>query len=303
LLKEYHPNVSIKAVLAKNLLNIIGSPLHLTKTVMNLVSNAAEAISGRGEVVISTTIRYVDRPIKGYDRMMEGDYVILTVSDTGIGISPEDMEKIFEPFYTKKTMGRSGTGLGMAVVWGTVKDHKGYIDVKSTNGVGTEVAVYFPATRKEKAEGKPQTQSVIEYTGKGEQILIVDDVQTQREIASSILERLGYVTASVSSGEAAIDYLKTQSADLVILDMIMPQGMDGYETYKRITEIKSDQKVMIASGFSESERVRKTQRLGAGSYIKKPYTLEKIGSTVRWELDRNVFQTPRETGSEIVPGM
>jgi len=117
-----------------DLLNILGSPAHLYKTVMNLVSNAAEAMPDGGTISISTENRYIDQPISGYDHVEEGDYVVFTVSDTGVGISSEDRERIFEPFYTKKAMGRSGTGLGMAVVWGTVKDHKGYIDLQSTEG-------------------------------------------------------------------------------------------------------------------------------------------------------------------------
>ncbi|MEN6620162.1 MAG: PAS domain S-box protein, partial [Smithella sp.] len=118
-LKSYHPEVKICTELEEGLLNIKGSPIHIGKTIMNLVSNATEAISGQGEVTLRTENRYLDYPIRGYDSMQEGDYALLIVSDTGIGISDNDVGKIFEPFYTKKVMGRSGTGLGLAVVWGT----------------------------------------------------------------------------------------------------------------------------------------------------------------------------------------
>ncbi len=150
-LQSYHPGIQIETNLEKDTLNILGSSTHLSKTVMNLVSNAAEAMPEGGNLIVSTENRYIDRPITGYDDVKQGDYVVLTVSDTGTGISPDDMEKIFEPFYTKKKMGRSGTGLGMAVVWGTVKDHKGYIDVQSTEGKGTTFTLYFPVTRKKPA--------------------------------------------------------------------------------------------------------------------------------------------------------
>ncbi|MBW1765382.1 MAG: hypothetical protein JRJ23_11740, partial [Deltaproteobacteria bacterium] len=163
--------------LDKDLLNIIGSPVHLSKMLMNLVSNAAEAMPAGGKIKISTENRYVGTPVKGYDNVKEGDYVVLTVSDTGTGIPGEDLEKIFEPFYTKKIMGRSGTGLGMAVVWGTVKDHKGYIDVDSTVGKGTTFTLYFPITSKE-IEGEKKPLSIEEYSGNGEKILVVDDVET-----------------------------------------------------------------------------------------------------------------------------
>jgi CheY-like chemotaxis protein len=238
-----------------------------------------------GEIFISTENRYIDSPIRGYDHIEEGDYVILTVSDTGVGISKKDRERIFEPFYTKKVMGRSGTGLGMAVVWGTVKDHKGYIDVKSTEGKGTTFTLYFPVTRKELAKEKPGL-SIEDYMAKGESVLVVDDVEEQRELASRMLKRLRYSVTSVSSGEEAVDYMKDNSADLVMLDMIMDPGIDGLETYKRIIEFHPEQKAIIVSGFSETRKVKKAQRLGAGAYVKKPYLLEKIGLAVRDELDK-----------------
>lgn len=283
-LKKYHPNVQIKINSETNLLNILGSPVHLFGTVMNLVSNAAEAIGDSGEIILSTTNEYIDKPITGYDYVKEGDYVVLTVADNGMGISVEDIEKIFEPFYTRKKMGRSGTGLGMAVVWGTVKDHNGYIDVQSIQGKGTTFRLYFPVTRREAAEEKTAV-SIDDYSGT-ETVLIVDDVKEQREIASMMLSKMGYSVASVSSGEDAIEYLKKHSADLILLDMIMDPGIDGLDTYKNILKLNPGQKAIIASGYSETERVKKAQELGAGPYVKKPYTLEKVGRVVRTELDQ-----------------
>ena len=174
---------------------------------MNLVSNASEAISDEGEVIIRTKNCYIDKPIGGYDDVREGDYVVLTVSDNGRGISASDIKKIFEPFYTKKVMGRSGTGLGLAVVWGTVKDHDGYIDVQSEDGRGSTFTIYLPATREE-LTGDEQKTSPEHYMGKGETILVVDDVKEQREVAGSMLTRLGYRVEAVSSGEEAVAYLK-----------------------------------------------------------------------------------------------
>ena len=284
-LKSFHPNVDIKANLEKDLLNIKGSTAHLSKTVFNLISNAAEAMPDGGKIFISTENLYIDRPIKGYDQVDEGDYVVVTVSDSGIGISEEDIERIFEPFYTKKVMGRSGTGLGMAVVWGTVKDHKGYIDVESTEGKGTTFTLYFPVTKEEMDIDKSLI-SIEDYMGKGESVLIVDDVEEQREIASVMLKKLGYSVTSVSSGEEAIEYMKDNSADLLVLDMIMDPGIDGLETYKRILKLHPKQKAIIASGFSETDRVKKAKKLGAGAYVKKPYVLEKIGLAIKEELEK-----------------
>ncbi len=122
--------------------------------------------------------------------------------------------------------------------------------------------------------------------GKGEAILVVDDVEEQRKTASGMLKELGYSVASVSSGEEAVEYLKANEADLLVLDMIMDPGMDGLETYKTILEIHPGQKAVIASGFSETDRARKLQHLGAGPYIRKPFLLEKIGIAVKEELEK-----------------
>lgn len=284
-LKFSHPGVNVRAELEDGLLNIKGSPIHLGKTIMNLVLNAFEALSGQGEVLIKTENRYLDHPVQGYDEMQEGDYVVLAVSDTGGGISADDRGKIFEPFYTKKVMGRSGTGLGLAVVWGTVKDHRGYIDVTSEEAKGSTFTLYFPVARETPEKIKKALPS-ISYMSKGESILIVDDVQEQRELAMSMLGRLEYQVETVACGEEAIEYLKNKKTDLVVLDMIMDQGIDGLETYRRILMINPQQKAVIVSGFSETDRVRNAQEMGAGAFVRKPYILEKIGLAVRKELDR-----------------
>jgi len=285
-LKSYHPNVEVESHLDSALLNVLGSPVHLTKTVMNLVSNAAEAMPDGGKIEIRTKNKYIDLPITGYDKVEEGDYVVLTVSDKGIGIAPEAINQIFEPFYTKKVMGRSGTGLGMAVVWGTVKDHKAYIHVESDEGKGTTIEIYFPVTRKP-IRSNDRPVSFENYQGAGQTILVVDDVKEQREIAAKILTQLGYSVETVSGGKEAFEYIKSKPADLIVLDMIMPPGIDGLETYKRIISKYPQQKAIIASGFSETARVRKAQKLGAGKYLKKPYTIEKIGLAVKSELGKN----------------
>ncbi|MHB8770796.1 MAG: PAS domain-containing hybrid sensor histidine kinase/response regulator [Syntrophales bacterium] len=282
-LTAYHPHVVFRAECSPHLHNIKGSPVHLAKTVMNLVSNAAEAVPHTGEVVIRTENRHLDTPPTGHDTMQRGDYCVLTVADNGTGISPADMEKIFEPFYTKKVMGRSGTGLGLAVVWGTVQDHRAHIDVQSEDGKGSAFTIYFPATTEAPAEERPSPVPD-QYRGAGESILVVDDVQEQREVATSMLGSLGYRVRTCSSGEGAVAFLKTHAVDLLILDMIMDPGIDGLETYERIRKINPLQKALIVSGFSETNRVRKALALGADSYVKKPYTLETIGLAIRKAL-------------------
>ena len=285
---SYHPQVSVDVHLEEALLYITGSPVHLAKTLMNLVSNAAEAMPEGGTVNISTKNLYIDNPLEDYAdlNLRVGEYVVLEVSDMGMGISSEDMERIFDPFYTKKVMGRTGTGLGMAVVWGAVKDHQGHIDLESEIGKGTTFTIYFPATREEPKKVEPLL-SLEKYASKGESILVVDDVEEQRFIASSMLTKLGYTVTSVHSGEEAVAYLEKHSVDLLLLDMIMDPGIDGLETYRLILKNHPRQKAIIASGFSETIRVKEARKLGAGAYIKKPYLLEKIGLAVRTELDKD----------------
>lgn len=281
---EYHPKAQITSDFDVDVSNIMGSPVHLFQTVMNLVSNATEAMVDGGTVSIAVFDQHIDRRMDGYEEIPAGDYVVLHVDDSGYGIAPDDIDRIFEPFYTKKKMGRSGTGLGMAVVWGTVKDLDGFIDVQSTEGVGTQFSLYFPVTSKV-LPPKEEVIPVEAYSGK-ERILVVDDVPEQREIASAILKTLGYSVDVVSSGEGAIEFLKENRVQLVILDMIMDPGMDGLSTYQEIIKIYPQQKVLIASGYSETIRVKEAQRSGAGAYLKKPYTLEEIGLAVRAELGK-----------------
>ncbi len=281
---SYHTGVRVEVDLERGLPNIVGSPIHLRKTIMNLASNAAEAQPGGGSILISTRGRSVDRPIEGYERVDPGEYVVVRVKDKGEGIPENDLHRIFEPFYTKKAMGRSGTGLGMAVVWGTIQDHKGFIDVNSREGEGSVFDLYFPVTRETIGEQR-DVIPVEDYKGNKETILVVDDIPEQREIAADILRKLNYVVAVASSGEEAIEYMKSHLADLLVLDMIMDPGIDGLETYKQIIGMHPGQKAIITSGFAESDRVRIAQRLGAGAYIKKPYMMEKIGLAVKKELN------------------
>jgi CheY-like chemotaxis protein len=208
---------------------------------------------------------------------------MLVVSDTGAGISPEDMGKIFEPFYTRKKMGRSGTGLGTTIVWGTVQDHSGYIDVESTEGKGTTFTLYFPATRDKLAEDDVAADRE-SYSGNGESILVVDDMESQRQIATAVLTELGYRVMSVSSGEAAVEYLQSHTADLLVLDMIMDPGMDGLATYEKILQLNPEQKAIVVSGFSETDRVKEFQDLRSGEYLKKPFLMENLGLAVKKEL-------------------
>ncbi|NOR24166.1 MAG: DUF3365 domain-containing protein [Desulforhopalus sp.] len=279
----YFPDIEIITNFEPELLNIRGSSIHLKKTIMNLISNSAEAIPQRGQITLLTENRYVDTPIKGYEEVQEGDFVVLSVCDNGTGIESDDLNHIFEPFYTKKVMGRSGTGLGMSVVWGTIQDHKGYLNVETVIGRGTRFELFFPVTS-ETVDNDKQLIELKYYLGNDEEILIIDDDIGQREIAGAMLNKLGYKTSTAASGEEGVEFLKNHPVDLVVLDMIMAPNIDGLETYRKIIEHSPGQKAIIASGFSETSRIKEAQRLGVGEYVKKPYTLERIGLAVKNEL-------------------
>ncbi len=281
-LLEFHPTITVDTNLDADLFNIRGSQTHIRSVVMNLVSNASEAIEGSGHVTISTANRYVDNPMRNYDDIKRGEYVVLEVSDDGSGIPSSDLEQIFEPFFTKKVMGRSGTGLGLTLVWNVIHDHDGYIDVRSDDR-GTTFTLYFPITREDLLDNKLSVP-IKDLSGDGELVLVVDDVKSQREILCSMLEKFQYNAKAVSSGEEAIEYLKEHTVDLVLLDMLMDPGINGRQTYEKIIELHPGQNAVIVSGYTQTDDVKETQRMGAGQYIKKPVTLEKFGLAVKEAL-------------------
>lgn len=283
-IEAHHSGVRFCAELDPDLLNTSCSTVHIKKILMNLAANAAEAIADKGMVTVATRNRYLDTPLRGYAEIRCGEYVMLSVSDDGTGIPHQRLERIFEPFYTKKVLGRSGTGLGLAVVWNAVQDHDGYINVTS-GAQGTVFDLYFPMVREEIAVD-PHALPLSRYAGTGQRVLVVDDEPDQCALACRMLARLGYRAESVSSGEAALVYLQDNAVDLIVLDMIMAPGMDGLETFRRILDRHPGQRAVITSGYSETDRVREAQSLGAGEYVKKPYLLETIGMAVKMALNR-----------------
>jgi signal transduction histidine kinase len=281
-LARAQPEVEVEVDLASDLLNVMGSPVHLSKVIMNLVTNAFEAMPEGGALSIDTRCVTLDRPLAGYEYVEPGDYVLLRVSDTGVGIEEDDLERIFEPFYTKKKMGRSGSGLGLAVVYGVAHDHKARIDLCTEIGIGSEFSIYFPVTR----DLFLVPEQPDEDYGGTESVLVIDDLQEQRDVATRLLTSLGYRVTAVDGGQAALDALQEQRADLLVLDMILGDGPDGLDAYREIVRRCPGQRAIIASGFSETQRVKEAQALGVGPFVRKPYTLQTLGKAVRKELDR-----------------
>lgn len=273
------PGLSCASDLQASASLIVCSPVHINKTVMNLLINAIEAIDDQGAIVIATRNQTVTEEESQPHGLQAGDYIVLTVEDDGSGIDAKDLEHIFEPFYTKKVMGKSGTGLGLAIVWNTVHDHGGYVVVESSEK-GTCFSLYFPlCDDKEKVAQEADKPEIMR--GNNEQILVVDDEVQLRDLASQMLHVLGYKVDVVCSGEEAVEFIRQTPVDLVVLDMVMDPGMNGRKTYEEILKLSPGQKAIIASGFSESDEVKMTIALGAQGVICKPYSMDQLGAMVQ----------------------
>ncbi len=269
--------LKLKLDLNATLWTVNGSLIHIKKSLMNLVTNGIESLGENGTILIRTENSTVNTALAQEINIAPGSYVILQVSDTGSGIPEADLKRIFEPFFTKKEMGRSGTGLGLTIVANTIQDHAGGMVVESDSG-GTTFKLYFPARPKGSIPQKEEQPG--EIRGHNEHILVIDDIAQQRDLAQQILTELGYRVDTVDSGEKALLYLKKHPVDVIILDMIMTPGISGYETYRQIIATNPQQKAVIASGFAESRDIKETLKLGAGAFIQKPYTITTISTAV-----------------------
>jgi len=281
---QRYPDIKVASYLEGKLQNISCSVMHLSKSIMNLVNNAAEAIQTTGQITLSTKNVQFAAPQQAYETIDPGEYVMISVEDDGPGISAQDLQQIFSPFYSKKVMGRSGTGLGLAVVWNTVHDHGGFIDVVSSNK-GSMFALYFPINKFGVCKPAQQSPVINQYQGNGERVLVVDDQKSQREIACRLLTRLGYHPLSVASGEEAVEFIKQTPVDLVILDMLMDPGINGCETYEQILRHAPGQKAIITSGYSNAEDVNRATDLGVSQFVKKPYSLHELAQALKMEID------------------
>jgi PAS domain S-box-containing protein len=284
-LKSCHPSIQFEQHLAVTLPAILCSPIHVKKSIMNLVINGAEAIEKEGTVSLVTRCHTPGKTWAHKHGLDPRDYVVLSISDTGSGIQEQDIDHIFEPFYTKKMMdNKSGTGLGLSIVWNAMQDHQGTVTV-SRNDNTTTFDLHFPATdQKIPAPNKPVRDMRLQ--GKGETILVVDDEPQQLNLARRMLELLGYEVACQSSGENALVYLQDHQVDLVLIDMLMAPGMNGRQTYEQMAKLKPGQKAVIASGFSESDDVKAALNLGVGGFIQKPFSIDQLGRAIHSALHR-----------------
>ncbi|WP_136810240.1 hybrid sensor histidine kinase/response regulator [Desulfosediminicola flagellatus] len=272
-----YPGVQIKTELNAEQAVVLFSPVHLRKCIMNLLLNAVEASRHEGLVTISTSID-TENEVDEHSGT-ENKYLIITISDQGAGIAPEHLERIFEPFYTTKKMGRSGSGLGLSVVWNTIKEHKGTITAQNT-ATGAQFTLRLKLLPENSILAISASPSLKNMRGTGT-VLIVDDEPSLAEIALNAIEALGYSGVAVSSGEEAVQHLKVENFDIVLLDMVLNTGMSGCETYQEIISFKPEQRAIIVSGYSTSDDVDKTLELGACTIVRKPYSLEELAGAIK----------------------
>jgi two-component system, cell cycle sensor histidine kinase and response regulator CckA len=263
---------------------VLGDPAQLDQVIMNLAINACDAMPVGGQLKITTEPVMLDEVFcREREWMSPGKYLLLSVADTGVGISPENLERIFDPFFTTKAQGK-GTGLGLSMVFGIVKNHDGCVDVRSEAGAGTVFRVYLP----ESLEGAPTEKEEMDRIlprGRG-RILLVDDQEPVREVAKDMLEALGYEVITAADGLEGISLYRDlwREIDLVILDMIMP-NMSGGDCFRRMKEINPKARVVLSSGYSMDGAIQDVMNEGILAFIQKPYRLEELsrvlGTAVR----------------------
>jgi two-component system cell cycle sensor histidine kinase/response regulator CckA len=274
--------IDIQTRLAEDLKPANANQTQLEQVIMNLVTNAKDAMPQGGRLVISTRNVTLDekftRPLVGVE---PGEYLCLTVSDTGQGMDPETLQHIFEPFFTTKDPGR-GTGLGLSTVYGIIKRHGGHITCFSAPGQGTTFHVYLPALEQMEVTAEPREAEPV--TGGQETILLVDDEPAILKIARDILERYGYSVLTARSGEEALKIYGDQAADIgaVVLDLNMP-GMGGPACLEELRRLNSRAKVLVASGYTPDEQ--QGVRDLADGLLSKPYRLTDLLRKVREVLD------------------
>jgi PAS domain S-box-containing protein len=279
--------IKIELRLAEDLKIVNADSGQIEQVLMNLAVNAKGAMPEGGKLVIETDDIVLDEERRGLHRVAKpGDYVRLTVSDTGHGIDEDIIEHIFEPFYTTKELGE-GTGLGLATVYGIVESHNGYITVHSKPGEGSTFKIYLPAVESGE-ENLELDEQLTALQGGTETILLVDDEESIRNLGCQVLEEFGYTVLVAADGESALDLYReaNERVSLVILDLIMP-GMGGKRCFEELLQINPEARVAIASGYSPDGPTREVLKNGARGFIAKPYDIAQMLKEVRKMLDQD----------------
>ena len=281
------PGVDLGIQQAPNLPAIQGDVGRLVLVIANLIINACESSGPSGRVRVTASAATLDRAVGRYGSGPPGEYLILQVEDHGNALHPGDLERIFEPFYIRRVIGRRMlSGLGLTLVHRVIEDHHGFIDVTTPVTGGNIFHVYIPAATAGSVSAPAQPG---DYTGT-ETVLVVDDYQEQRDRAAEILHSLGYRVLSAANGREAVETVKQLSArgediQLAVIDLILGDDFDGVATYKELLAMKPDQKAVIVSGFADLAMIVEARKLGIRQVIQKPYDLDSLGKAVRTELD------------------
>jgi nitrogen-specific signal transduction histidine kinase/CheY-like chemotaxis protein len=277
--------IEIELHLAEDLYAVNADPAQIEQILMNLAVNAKDAMPEGGKLVIRTENVYLDKDYcDAHVGAKPGHYALLVISDTGHGMDQHTLAHVFEPFFTTKGVGR-GTGLGLAMVYGIVKNHDGCITCYSEVGCGTTFRIYLPVIGHLPETARRSVEQAV--AGGSETVLLVDDEESVREVARQMLERFGYRVLLASDGETAVaEYVKRIGhVDLVILDLVMP-GMGGKRCLEELLWVDPRARVLIASGHAAKDQTKGALEAGAKGFVAKPYELTKLLRAVRDVLGR-----------------
>ena len=263
---------------------VLADATQMQQVIMNLATNARDAMPDGGQLTVElAAVRLEKQHCRHIADATPGDYVCLSVRDTGIGMTPEVQDRIFEPFFTTKDPGQ-GTGLGLAMVYGIVKNHNGFIEVRTQLGEDTELKIYFPAAH---SQVLAKEECAHESLPRGtEAVLLVEDDSTVLTVGQQMLETVGYTVLTASNGEQALEmYLARQEEiSLVLTDITMPK-MGGYDLYNELSRINQGVKVLLVSGYALEEEVSDLRTRGMKGLVRKPFDLKTLATTVKQALD------------------
>jgi two-component system cell cycle sensor histidine kinase/response regulator CckA len=270
--------IQIQTRLLKDVWTVEVDRGQIDQALLNLYVNAWQAMPDGGDLFIETENVVLDGNYIQPYKIEPGKYVKISVADNGVGIDKKNQGRIFEPFFTTKEMGR-GTGLGLASVYGIIKNHGGYINVYSEKRQGTTFTIYMPASEKEVPEETEPVVSIDKGTGR---VLLIDDEEMIIDVGREILQELGYHVLIAKSGSEAVQVYRKgyRQIDLVVMDMIMP-GMSGGETYDRLKEINPHVKVLLSSGYSINGQATKILERGCDGFIQKPFNMKQLSDKIR----------------------
>ncbi len=275
--------IAIRGTYEKDLWSVDVDRGQIQQVILNLYVNAAQAMPNGGALNIQTKKSTLDETYLKPSEVKPGRYVKISITDTGFGMDEDTIGRIFDPFFTTKEMGR-GTGLGLASVYGIIKNHGGFISVDSEKNIGTTFDVYLPASKgKIREEDKPSGEVL---RGKGT-VLLVDDEEMIIDVAGQMIQNFGYHVMTAASGKEAVDVYKKNRdrIDMVILDMVMPE-MSGEDAYDNLKEIDPDIKVLLSSGYSIDGRAAKILDRGCNGFIQKPFDMKRLSTKIVEVLDR-----------------